>query len=118
MAVRPNPAISSYIIIIEHETSIFISAVTPDNFLFFSVQRGEDLRKVLAKLPADKPVKIQGSDGVWYPTVKSQPIPNHYTWESKADDIAYATINLANFSHGIYLSFFFFHFSFSDLYVD
>ena len=79
---------------------ILVSAVTPDNFLFFSVQRGVDVRKALAKAPADKPVKIQGSDGVWYPTVKSQPIPNHYTWESKADDIAYTTFSLANFAHG------------------
>ena len=78
-----------------------ISAVTPDNFLFFSVQRGEDLRKVLAKLPAEKPVKIQASDGVSYPTVKSQPIPHHYTWKSEADDIAYTEISLANFAHGM-----------------
>jgi len=79
--------------------NVIHGAVTPDNFLFFSVQRGEDVRKALAKLPAEKPVKIQGSDGVSYPTVKSQPIPNHYTWESKADDIAYTIISLANFAH-------------------
>jgi serine/threonine protein kinase len=76
------------------------SAVTPDNFLFFSVQLGDDVREALAKVPADKPVRIEGRDGVWYPTVKSQPIPNHYTWESKADDIAYAVFSLANFAHG------------------
>ncbi|KIM37704.1 hypothetical protein M413DRAFT_421318 [Hebeloma cylindrosporum] len=73
--------------------------VTPDNFLFFSIQRADDVRQALAKVPANKPVKIQGSDGVWYPTVKSQPIPNHYTWESKADDIAYTNFRLANFAH-------------------
>jgi hypothetical protein len=77
-----------------------LSAVTPDNFLFFSVQRGCDVRRALAKMPADRPIKIQGRDGVSYPTVKSQPMPNHYTWESKEDDIAYASITLANFAHG------------------
>ena len=77
-----------------------VSAVTPDNFLFVSVEQGDQVRQVLAKAPADKPVKIQGSDGVSYPTVKSQPIPNHYTWESKADDIAYTIFTLANFTHG------------------
>ncbi|EDR01355.1 uncharacterized protein LACBIDRAFT_312250 [Laccaria bicolor S238N-H82] len=79
--------------------NIIHGAVTPDNFLFVSVQQGDQVRKVLAKAPADKSVKIQGSDGVSYPTVKSQPIPNHYTWESKADDIAYTIFNLANFAH-------------------
>ena len=84
------------LLIFELNTYIPVSAVTPDNF---SVQRGEDIRKALAKLPADRPVKIQGSDGVSYPTVKSQPIPNHYTWEFK-DDIAYTEFRLANFAHG------------------
>ena len=42
----------------------------------------------------------KGSNRVLYPTVKSQPIPNHYTWESKADDIAYTIFSLANFAHG------------------
>ncbi|KAI5460743.1 kinase-like domain-containing protein [Mariannaea sp. PMI_226] len=74
-------------------------AVTPDNFLFFSVQQGKSVRKALAKFPVDKPIKVQGSDGIWYSTVKSQPIPNHYTWESKADDIAYTIFSLANFAH-------------------
>ena len=77
-----------------------VSAVTPDNFLFFSVQQGDEVRRALAKVPADRPVKIQGSDGFSYPTVKSQPIPNHYTWESEADDIAYTIFSLANFAHG------------------
>lgn len=79
--------------------NIIHGAVTPDNFLFFSVQRGDDVRRAVAKVPADKPVKIKGSDGVWYPTVKSQPIPNHYTRESKADDIAHAEFSLVNFAH-------------------
>ncbi|EDR06284.1 uncharacterized protein LACBIDRAFT_300353 [Laccaria bicolor S238N-H82] len=80
--------------------NIIHGAVTPDNFLFWSVERGVDVRKALGKVPADKPVKIQGSDGVPYPTVKSQPIPNHYTWKSDADDIAYTEFRLANFAHG------------------
>ena len=79
----------------------YFSAVTPNNFLFFSVQWGEDLQKVLTKLLANKPVKIQGSNGVWYPTVKSQPIPNHYTWKSEVNNIVYALLHLANFLHGI-----------------
>ncbi|KIM37703.1 hypothetical protein M413DRAFT_253840 [Hebeloma cylindrosporum] len=79
--------------------NIIHGAVTPDNFRFFAVQRGDDVRRALAKLPADKPVKIQGSDGISYPTVKSQPIPNNYTWETKADDIAYTEFTLANFAH-------------------
>ena len=28
-------------------------------------------------------------------------MPNHYTWESEEDDIAYASITLANFAHGM-----------------
>ena len=27
-------------------------------------------------------------------------MPHHYTWEFKEDDIAYASITLANFAHG------------------
>ena len=85
---------------IQVEYILPLSAVTPDNFHFWSVERGDDVRKALGKVPTNKPVKIQGSDGVSYPTFKSQPIPNHYTWESDADDIAYATFKLANFAHG------------------
>ena len=44
-----------------------------------------------------------------YPTVKSQPIPNHYTWESKADDIAYTIFSLANFAHGNACLFYWIH---------
>ncbi|EDR02964.1 uncharacterized protein LACBIDRAFT_331989 [Laccaria bicolor S238N-H82] len=89
--------------------NIIHGAVTSDNFLFWSVQWGVDVRKALANVPADKPVTVQGSDGVSYPTVKSQPSPNHYTWESKADDIAYATFHLANFAHGNACLFYWFH---------
>ncbi|KIJ96067.1 hypothetical protein K443DRAFT_682540 [Laccaria amethystina LaAM-08-1] len=80
-------------------TQNIIDGVTPDNFLFFSFQWGDDVRKALAKVPADKPVKIQGSDGVPYPTVRLQPIPNHYTSESKANDIAYTIFSLAKLTH-------------------
>lgn len=79
--------------------NIIHGAVTSDNFLFWSVQRGVDVREAFANVPADKPVTVQGRDGISYPTVKSQPSPNHYTWESQADDIAYATFYLANFAH-------------------
>ena len=78
---------------------ISVSAVTPDNFPFF-VQRSEDVRKALAKIPAEKPIKTQGSDGFPYPTIKPHPTPNHYTWESKTDDMAYTETSLANFAHG------------------
>lgn len=106
MVVSPNYFISLNIRV---EYISPVSALTPDNFLFFSVQRGEDIRKALAKSPTRKPIKITGSDGVSYPTVRSQPIPNHYTWESEEDDIAYTEFYLANFAHGNACIFNWFH---------
>lgn len=74
-------------------------AVTADNFLFWCVQTGDAIRKVLAKSPSEKVEKIQGTDGVTYPSVKSQPIPHGYTWDSTAEDIIHTEIYLSNYAH-------------------
>ncbi|KAJ3514132.1 hypothetical protein NLJ89_g2540 [Agrocybe chaxingu] len=74
-------------------------AVTADNFLFWSVQAAVDIRKMLAKSPSNKADKIQGSDGIMYPVVKSQPIPNGFRWDSPEEDTMRAVIYLSNYAH-------------------
>ena len=83
------------------------TAVTADNFLFWSVQTGDAIRKVLARAPSEKAEMIQGSDGVTYPSVKSQPIPHGCTWDSTVTDIMYTRLYLSNYAHGMYLVFVF-----------
>lgn len=80
--------------------SLLSKAVHPDNFLFFCVQRGESIRKVLAKSPSEKAEEVVGAGGVSYPVVKSQPIEHNNPWDSSAEDILNVLIYLANYGHG------------------
>ena len=78
------------------------TAVTADNFLFWCAQTRDAIRKVLAKAPRKKAEMTQGTDGVTYPSVRSQPIPLGCTWDSTATDIMYAQLYLSNYAHGMY----------------
>ena len=78
------------------------TALTADNFLFWCVQTSDAIRKVLAKAPRKKAEMIQGSDGVTYPSVRSQPIPHGCTWDSTVTDIMYTKLYLSNYAHGMY----------------
>ena len=82
------------------------AAVTPDNFHFWCVERGEDILRVM-KRSKNRPKRqeiqnIVGSDGVTYPSVISQPISNNgFTWDSSDDDMERAEIYLSNFAYGM-----------------
>ena len=86
---------------------MYIAAVTPDNFLLPCPQTGDQIQSALKKQSKTNKIKrpgiqnIVGSDGITYPTVKSQPIPHHYTWDSSELDWEYSEIYLNNFSYGM-----------------
>ncbi|KAH9480257.1 Serine/threonine-protein kinase SRPK [Psilocybe cubensis] len=82
-----------------NDEKIIHGAVHPDNFLFFCVQRGESIRKVLAKSPSEKAEEVVGDDGISYPVVRSQPIDHGNPWDSSAQDILNVLIYLANYGH-------------------
>ncbi|KAF8155423.1 kinase-like domain-containing protein [Crassisporium funariophilum] len=81
------------------EEKIVHGAVTADNFLFWSIQAGDDIRRELAKSPSARAEKVVGSDGVTYSSVKSQPFPNGFTWDSPKDDIICAQLYLSNYAY-------------------
>ena len=66
----------------------------------------EHIQKVLKKQSKSNKIKrpeiqnIVGSDGITYPSVKSEPIPHHYTWDSSDFDWEFSWIFLNNFSYG------------------
>jgi len=81
------------------DQKIIHGAVTADNFLFWSVQTRDAIRKVLGQSKHERVEKIEGSDGVTYASVRSQPIPHGYTWDATAEDIMHAQIYLSNYAH-------------------
>ena len=82
------------------------AAVTPDNFHLFCAQSGKDIQKELnlKRQSKNKRPEIQnivGSDGIAYPSVKSQPIPHYYTWDSSELDWELSSLYLSNFAYGM-----------------
>ena len=76
-------------------------AVTADNFLFWTVQTGQDIQEYLADAPpCEKVEQGIGNDGTTYPIVKSQPLANGFKWNESLLEITNAGIHLNNFSHG------------------
>ncbi|KAF8971800.1 kinase-like domain-containing protein [Flammula alnicola] len=68
-------------------------AVTPDNFLFASVNAASDIERAIETAPPPIPVEsVTGNDGMVYPVVKSQSIGEEYSTSQ-------TTINLSNFGH-------------------
>ena len=79
------------------------AAVTPDNFRLFCAQAGNDIQMVLKQSKNKRPEvqNIVGSDGITYPSVKSQPIPHYYTWDSPEIDWELSSLYLSNFAYGM-----------------
>ena len=81
----------------------YFAAVTPDNFLLPCAQTGDGIQRVMKKSKSKRPQirNIVGSDGITYPSVVSQPIPHHYTWDSSPLDWEHSIIYLSNFAYGM-----------------
>ncbi|KAF8960258.1 kinase-like domain-containing protein [Flammula alnicola] len=78
---------------------IIHGAVTPDNFLFLSINAAKDIMKVLAPFPCAPVEQITGKDGKVYPVMVSQPLPNHSKWHDSREVFADELIVLSNFGH-------------------
>ncbi|KAF8971795.1 kinase-like domain-containing protein [Flammula alnicola] len=86
--------------IVRQVAKVIHGAVTPDNFLFWTATRGQDIRKALARAPPLAPVEeVTGDDGIVYPVIKSQPLGRQPQWNSSREDFADKRIYLNNFRH-------------------
>ncbi|KAF8903360.1 kinase-like domain-containing protein [Gymnopilus junonius] len=88
--------VSERLVSVGHHNKVVHGAVTADNFL---VETARDIRDVLAESPNESVKTILGSDGILYPSVKSQPIDHDHKWDTLAEDIMHAQIYLNNYAH-------------------